>query len=90
MIIKKETDIPPSQITDHGLYFNRRQFIAAATALVVTGAVPDLFAREGDADQVFKVAKRGTYAGGEKTTPIFDATHYNNFYEFSTEKDDVA
>lgn len=89
MLIKKETDIPPSEITDQELYLNRRQFIAAATSLVVTGAAPDLFAREGG-DAKLKVAKRETYAGGEKTTPISDATHYNNFYEFSIEKEDVA
>jgi len=41
-------------------------------------------------DPMFKVTKHGSYAGGEKTTPIFDATHYNNFYEFSTDKEDVA
>ena len=90
MIIKIETDIPPSEITDEGLYLNRREFIAAATALAVTGAAPDIFARDGKADPKFKVGKRGAYAGGEKTTPILDATHYNNFYEFSTEKEDVA
>jgi sulfoxide reductase catalytic subunit YedY len=90
MIIKKATDISPSEITDQGLYLNRRQFIAAASALVVTGAVPDLFAQGGKTDPLLKVAKRGTYAEGENTTPILDATHYNNFYEFSTEKEDVA
>ena len=36
------------------------------------------------------MGKSGAYTGGEKTTPVLDATHYNNFYEFSTEKEDVA
>jgi len=90
MIIKKETDIPSSEITDEGLYLNRRQFIAAATALLVTGTIPDTVAWEGEGDPMLKVTKHGSYAGGEKTTPISDATHYNNFYEFSTDKEDIA
>ena len=90
MIIKKETDISRLEITDEGLYLNRREFIAATAAIAITGAIPDLFAREGDADLKLNVGKSGAYTGGEKTTPVLDATHYNNFYEFSTEKEDVA
>ncbi len=89
MIIKKETDIPPSEITDQELYLNRRQFIAATTAFVVTGAVPDVFAREGGGPKL-PVAKRGAFAGGEKTTSISNATQYINFYEFSTSKDGIG
>jgi sulfoxide reductase catalytic subunit YedY len=90
MIIKKETDIPAAEITDEGLYLNRREFMATAAALVVTAATTDLFARADAADSTLKVTKRGAYAGTEKTTPISDATGYNNFYEFSLDKEDVA
>lgn len=90
MLIKKETDIPLSEVTDRTLFVNRREFIASAVALFVAGAIPNLYALEGDARARLIVTKRGQYAEGEKITSLSNATHYNNFYEFSTGKEDVA
>lgn len=36
------------------------------------------------------ITKRGEFAEGEKVTGVSKAISYNNFYEFSTDKDDVA
>jgi sulfoxide reductase catalytic subunit YedY len=90
VVKNKEPDIPPSEITDENLYLNRRQFMAAATAVIATGAVPEGLAQEGNASPALKITKRETYAGNEAITPISDATGFINFYEFSTGKRDVA
>jgi sulfoxide reductase catalytic subunit YedY len=90
MIIKKETDIPSSEVTDKKLYLTRRQFLTAATALVVAGAVPVDFARGADTGQKLIITKRGKFAEDEKVTSASKATTYNNFYEFSVDKEDVA
>lgn len=90
MIIKKETDIPSSEVTDKNLYLNRRQFMKTAAALAVAAAVPGDFVRGTGADRKLVITKRGEFAGGDKLTNFSKATNYNNFYEFSIDKDDVA
>jgi methionine sulfoxide reductase catalytic subunit len=90
MIIKKETDIPSSEVTDRNLYLNRRQFIKAAAAIAVVAAVPGEIAAGTDTGRKLIIAKKGEFAGGDKITSVSKATNYNNFYEFSTDKDDVA
>jgi sulfoxide reductase catalytic subunit YedY len=92
MVIKKQPDIPSSEITDRKLYLNRRNFIAGAAALgaaaLVGGRVLDMAspATVVDAGTKLDVAKKTDYAGGEKQTPFDDITTYNNFYEFGTDK----
>lgn len=38
MLIKKPADIPYSEVTDHKLYVNRRDFIRAAAGVAAAGA----------------------------------------------------
>ncbi len=87
----KEHDIKPSEITPKELYMNRRQFIAVATA-VLTGlsSLELLVPSVADAGQKLKVERRGQYTLQEEQTSYKDAANYNNFYEFSTNKEDVA
>jgi methionine sulfoxide reductase catalytic subunit len=87
MLIRKrragEGDIPSSEITPYDLYVNRRRFIEqsatlAAAALVAPGALSGsgLFgARAGKAQE-------------DKPNTLEEITHYNNYYEFGTEKED--
>jgi sulfoxide reductase catalytic subunit YedY len=91
MLIKRASDIPSSEITDKKLYMNRRQFISAA-AFAVTGFASSelLFQSDAHAGQKLPVAKRGQFSIQEEQTSFKNAAHYNNFYEFSTEKEDVA
>ncbi len=82
MLIRRPPDIPPSEITDEGLYLNRRVFLKAAVAAgaaVTAGASARRLA-----------AATGLQAGNDKPTPYEDITSYNNFYEFGTEKGDPA
>ena len=89
MLIKRPTDIRPSEITPESVYRSRRRFMresgtlaAGAATLVGTSAVglPEawLAAREIEPGEPI----------GEEMTSESDATSYNNFYEFGTDKAD--
>lgn len=91
MLIKREPDIKSSEITDKGLYMNRRQFVVSTFALAGFGLkVPEfLFSDEERAPQKLTATIRGKYTVDEKTTSYKNATNYNNFYEFSTRKEGI-
>ena len=91
MLIKRPPDIMNSEITDKELYMNRRQFITSA-ALAIAGFMSPSLLHPPDAraGQKLSVSKKGLFAPGEKLTSYTDATGYNNFYEFSTDKLGVA
>ena len=84
--------IDPSDITPKKLYLSRRQFIGSASAVVVGALV--LAACKGN----LPTAETGTPPSAEASTdelgdPLTsyqDITHYNNYYEFSTNKEAVA
>jgi len=92
MFIKKPSDIKSSEITPKALYINRRQFMAVAASLAAAGLAAEemLLKTRAWAGQKLPVKKRGEFSVEEKQTSFKDATHYNNFYEFSTDKEDVA
>lgn len=92
MLIKLADDIKSSEITDENLYQSRREFIRAASVVVVTvaaGAVlPDgLLA---DSQDRWPKGKKGPYDTDEEVNTYKDITTYNNFYEFGTDKSDPA
>ncbi len=77
-------DIPSSEITPKAIYLNRRKFL---------GGVPAAFlaAREARAGaKLPNLVKSSLTTTGEKITPYNDVTHYNNFYEFGTQKTQPA
>src|ERR1700680_5068158 len=96
MLIKKPEDIRPSEITPRNLYLNRRKFLAGAAvagAVAATGfglreiASPSTTALAGNKiDGITKSPLSTT----ETITPYRDVTNYNNYYEFSTDKDGPA
>ncbi len=92
MLIRKPSDIRPSEITDERLYVRRRDFlkvgIAAAGALL-TG--PRLL-EAASAQELPKLGgvRKGPFGTAEKMTPYEDVTTYNNFYEFGTDKSDPS
>lgn len=96
MLIKKAEDIRSSEITPKSLYLNRRKFLAGAAVAGVAAATglslremitPSAIAFAGN-----KIAgiQKSAFSTSEKITPYQDVTHYNNYYEFSTEKDGPA
>jgi methionine sulfoxide reductase catalytic subunit len=100
MLVKKSEDIKSSEITDKSLYTTRRSFMRGAaltaTALGTGWLYRHFTAPGGEAQQAGeKIADVQAAPGAgqmlnETKTPYEDVTHYNNFYEFSTDKRAVA
>lgn len=92
MLIKNKSDISASEITPKGIYLNRRAFMSRVAAFAAAGLfISDMFSgRDSIAGQKLSVKKKSNYSGKEEITSQLNATTYNNFYEFSTEKEDVA
>jgi sulfoxide reductase catalytic subunit YedY len=96
MLIKKAVDTRSSEITSKSLYLNRRKFLtgaAIAGAAAASGVglaeivAPSTAALAGNKiDGIGKSPLSTT----ETVTPYKDVTNYNNYYEFSTEKDEPA
>jgi len=84
MLIKRTDDIEPSEITPESLYLDRRRFIAAA-GFIGAGALLgcDRGTREADAAQL-----EDQPPSRDEVTKYDDATGYNNYYEFGTDKED--
>ncbi len=82
MLIRRAPDLTDNDVTDHGLYLRRREFIGGAAGLGLLGAAGTASARG------------LTYGPGfsttETPTPKKDVTSYNNFYEFGVNKEDPA
>jgi sulfoxide reductase catalytic subunit YedY len=82
------------ELTSRSLYLRRREFLAlGAGSLVTTSALVlarAAFARGGPDLPAFANLKKGPFATDEKQTPYEDVTHYNNYYEFGTDKADPA
>ena len=74
----------PSEITARSVYLNRRALVGAAGALALPAWSQTAAKLPGAKSSVPGAMLM------EKTTSYRDATTYNNFYEFGTEKDDPA
>jgi len=86
--------IDPSEITPKRLYLSRRQFIG--TAGVTLASALALAACRGNVPGTSTPTAPANYTGptsdelGAPINSYQDITHYNNYYEFSTNKDAVA
>lgn len=96
MLIKKADDIRSSEITPKSLYLNRRRFLAGA-AMAGAAAASGIGLREVLSPSTTVLAaskidgiKKSSFSTTETITPYKDVTHYNNYYEFSTDKDGPA
>jgi sulfoxide reductase catalytic subunit YedY len=84
MLIRKPVDLRDSDVTPKQFYVNRRRFLAGSLAF-------SALAGTAQAGMKLSDAKKTSYnADGEKVTPLEAITHYNNFYEFGTDKSDPA
>jgi len=86
MLIKKPADIRTSEITDQGLYLNRRRFLAAASATAAALCLPQTLAADAPALARLSIARKSPFSTSESPTSYENITHYNNFYEFGTDK----
>jgi methionine sulfoxide reductase catalytic subunit len=95
MLFKKSSDIRFSEITPKELYLNRRTFLASAGAVLGAAAGARVLGKVlSPEESVLAGTKldytKSQYSTSEKQTPFNDITHYNNFYEFSTDKYEPA
>jgi sulfoxide reductase catalytic subunit YedY len=95
MLLRKAEGIRSSEITSKSLYLNRRKFLAGAA--VAAAAATGVALREMISPCTTALAgakidgiKKSPLSTDETVTPYKDVTHYNNYYEFSTAKEEPA
>jgi sulfoxide reductase catalytic subunit YedY len=97
------SDVPPREITPPSVYFNRRAFMRAGMAVASAAGTGLLYRRLNgmqlgsvdtakiDGLQAASTASASSgFRVGEAMTPLSSVVNYNNFYEFTTDKDAVA
>jgi sulfoxide reductase catalytic subunit YedY len=89
MLIRRPSDIAPSEITPRDVYLRRREFLAGAAALGLSSGLSALLS--GNAQAAPLAAEPSPLSTtDEDKTPLASVTSYNNFYEFGTDKGDPA
>src|SRR6185437_8706948 len=87
MLIKKPADLRYSDVTPKDLYLNRRKFLASVPAAFLAGqAFLSPSARAAKLENLV----RSPFSTNEKQNTWNEVTHYNNYYEFGTEKNQPA
>jgi sulfoxide reductase catalytic subunit YedY len=90
VLIRKPSDIRPSEITSQANYLNRRAFLAsagAAAAGLLAGTATAATVPEERGTRIAGVG-RSRFSTDEKPNSFEDITTYNNYYEFGTGKGD--
>jgi sulfoxide reductase catalytic subunit YedY len=97
MLIRRAPMFRSSEITDERLYLDRRRFIAGAAALGLAGGVVTdaLLATLAEAAKQptgapLKAPRNPAFVNPDTPTKFEEASTYNNFYEFGTDKSDPA
>src|SRR5580704_7839843 len=90
MLINKAPDILYSEVTPKGLYFNRRQFLTGVPAAFLGARELLSPSRRALAATKLENLGKSPFSTTEKVNSYNDVTHYNNFYEFGTGKDQPA
>ena len=88
--VRKNSDERESAVTDPEIYRQRRFFIQQCAAGAVGLAGGLLLAKEAEARLELGVPKPSRYSTDEEHTSKQSATHYNNFYELGTKKEDPS
>ena len=93
MLIKRPPDIRPSEITPESVYRSRRRFMRESLTVAAGAGTASLVGSPAAALPAEWLSAREVKPGepiGEEMTSERDATRYNNFYEFGTDKEDPA
>ncbi len=97
MVIKKPGDIRSSEITGEKTYLSRRNFLRAGLLAGTTLASGALYRyvnppppAESSTAAIPNIIRDSPFSVDEPQTSLRDITNYNNFYEFSTNKESVA
>jgi sulfoxide reductase catalytic subunit YedY len=86
--IKKDWELPESAVTPESIYLQRRTLLKAAGFSLAAGLLPSASALGATAG--FPSEPNSNYQPDLKLTKEDLVTGYNNFYEFSFNKEDVA
>lgn len=93
MLIRRASDIVPSEVTPESLFRARRTWLGRAALLGVAAAAPALPLASAMAQgaRLAGIKPNPHYAlAGEKTNPVTEFRSYCNFYEFGSSKSDPA
>ena len=97
MLIKKPSDLRPSEITGESTYLNRRNFIRAGLAAGTTAATALAYRYFNptplppvEVKDISKIEMPKTFSTDETPNTIEQITNYNNYYEFGTSKGEPA
>ena len=92
MLVRRKSEILPSEITPKGIYEKRREFITAAGAIAAgIGAMGLLGApRPARAGTKLPALRPSALSVSETPTSFKDVSTYNNYYEFGTDKTDPS
>jgi sulfoxide reductase catalytic subunit YedY len=92
MLIRRTESIEPGEITSRDLFLRRREFLRGAGWAVAGAALAPTLAcgaeSEAPPPAPAAVADANPFRTDEEPTAFEDATRYNNFYEFGTDKSD--
>ena len=84
MLIRKPEPFRYSEITPKSLFYNRRQFLAQASAAIAAMAAPLSAATK------LTGLQKSPFSTTDKPNTFQQVTTYNNFYEFGTDKSDPS
>jgi methionine sulfoxide reductase catalytic subunit len=90
--IFRSVPVKPSEITPEGLYLSRRDFLKSA-GILGAGAILAACAGTSQSQQPTPVDLKASQDNDELGDPLnsyYQITNYNNYYEFSTDKEAVA
>jgi sulfoxide reductase catalytic subunit YedY len=90
MLIKKSAEIRYSEVTPKALYFNRRKFLAGVPAAFLGARELLSPSKRALAGTKLPDLAKSPFSTSEKENSYNDVTHYNNYYEFGTRKDEPA
>jgi sulfoxide reductase catalytic subunit YedY len=96
MLIRKPAELTYADVTPKSVYVNRRSFLQAmgivGAAAVVGSRIFELAlpSQTALAATEFRGLIKSPFSTTEKVNSLEDVTHYNNFYEFGTDKLDPA
>jgi methionine sulfoxide reductase catalytic subunit len=96
MLVRRAPELTYRDITPKSVYLDRRKFLRgmgmAGLAAAGSRSLYNLLSPSITAHATTKLSGlvKSPYNTDEKQTPYDDVTHYNNFYEFGTDKGDPA
>ena len=96
MLIRKESELTYADVTPRSVYINRRQLLygvaAAGAAAALSNRIHRIVLLQNTvfAASSFPNLVKSPFSTTEKPSSFSDVSHYNNFYEFGTDKSDPA